>query len=186
MHRKLFLKTILLVPFVPISAKGIGRNLSHITLEKCFTQEDMEGPFYKANAPKRSVIETEGEALRMEGKVVQGDNCKVPIPNAVIDVWHCDNHGDYDMEGFKGRGQVTTDANGQYSFTTILPPSYGSRPRHIHFKITAEGHKALTTQLYFEGDPNLKNDFARNANKDRVIALSSTGTIKKGVFTIYL
>jgi protocatechuate 3,4-dioxygenase beta subunit len=75
---------------------------------------------------------------------------------------------------------------GKYSFTAIFPPAYGSRPRHIHFKIRAKGKKELTTQLYFQGDPQIKKDFAKNAVKERVISLRSEGGIKKGVFNIIL
>jgi len=32
------------------------------------------------------------------------------------------------------------------------------RPAHIHFKISAPGYNGVTTQLYFEGDPNLSSD----------------------------
>jgi len=33
-----------------------------------------------------------------------------------------------------------------------LPPGvYPGRPPHIHFKVSAPGHKPLTTQLYLRG-----------------------------------
>jgi protocatechuate 3,4-dioxygenase beta subunit len=90
------------------------------------------------------------------------------------------------MTGFKGRAQLKTDSNGRYSFSTIYPPSYGRRPRHIHFKVRAAGHAELTTQLYFAGDPYLKNDFARDAAADRVIALASANNSLSGKFDIYI
>jgi hypothetical protein len=41
--------------------------------------------------------------------------------------------------------------------------------------------------LYFHGDPNLKNDFARNAANERVITLASENDgLHKGVFDISL
>ena len=46
--------------------------------------------------------------------------------------------------------------------------------------------KELTTQLYFQGDPNIKNDFAKNAKKERVITLRSADGVKKGIFNIVL
>lgn len=134
----------------------------------------------------RAVIETHGTPLRIEGKVLKGDDCKTPVSNATLDVWHCNDKGEYDLQGFKCRGQIKTDSNGNYSFTTIFPPAYGGRPRHIHFKIRAQGYKELTTQLYFQGDPNLSNDFARNARMERVVALQTENNVKKGVFNIFL
>lgn len=185
MDRKTFIKTLAGIPLINIPFKSVGGKVNAIEIP-CKTQKDAEGPFYKADAPTRSVIETEGIPLLIEGKVLTGGDCEKPVAHATLDVWHCDNHGDYDMQGYKGRGQIKTDAQGNYSFTTIFPPPYGNRPRHIHFKIRAEGKPELTTQLYFQGDPNLKNDFARNAEKDRVIPLRSERNIRKGIFNIYL
>jgi protocatechuate 3,4-dioxygenase beta subunit len=32
------------------------------------------------------------------------------------------------------------------------------RPAHIHFKVSADGHRPLVTQLFFAGDPYLEGD----------------------------
>jgi catechol 1,2-dioxygenase len=184
MDRKRFIQSLAAIPLVSIPFKGISK--ADIEDNTCKTQQDAEGPFYKTDAPVRSVIETEGQPLRIEGKVFRESDCRTPVSNAILDIWHCDNDGEYDMRGYKGRGQVKTDKEGNYSFTTIFPPPYGNRPRHIHFKIRAQGQRELTTQLYFQGDPNLQNDFARNAEKSRVISLKSENNVKTGVFNIYL
>ena len=152
----------------------------------CRTGQDQEGPFYKADAPFRKIIEASGTPLRIEGIVFKGSDCSTTIANAVIDIWHCNDEGEYDMKGFNCRAQTKTDANGRYDFLTILPPSYGSRPRHIHFKIRAQGFQELTTQLYFKGDPHITNDFARNAEQDRIISLKKETKYQKGLFNIYL
>lgn len=186
MNRKNFLKALGTVPLLSIPAKSIGEGNLHFLTEPCKTQKDAEGPYYKADAPKRSIIETKGTPLIIEGRILTGPDCNSPVAHAIVDVWHCDNSGEYDLQGFRCRAQIETDNSGKYSFTTIFPPAYGSRPRHIHFKIRAKGMKELTTQLYFEGDPSIKNDFARNAGKERVIALRSADGMKKGVFNIVL
>ena len=183
MERKKFLQALAAFPLAGIPSRLFG--IAPADSDVCKTQRDAEGPFYKADAPIRSIIETGGLPLRIEGKVFAAD-CKTPVADAVLDIWHCDNNGNYDMRGFKGRGQVRSDADGRYSFTTIFPPPYGNRPRHIHIKVRAAGEKELTTQLYFKGDPNIKNDFARNAEPDRVVALQSENNLKRGVFNIYL
>jgi catechol 1,2-dioxygenase len=184
MNRKTFLETIVLVPMVAIAIQGLGK--SKPGRKACKTQRDQEGPYYKSGAPERALIETKGAPLRIEGTVLKADDCQTPVSNAIIDVWHCDDDGTYDMEGFKGRGQVKTDKNGHYSFSTIYPPPYGNRPRHIHFKVRASGHAELTTQLYFDGDPHLRNDFARNATQDRVIALTFENKTRAGRFDLYI
>ena len=33
-----------------------------------------------------------------------------------------------------------------------------TRPAHIHYRVTAEGHKELISQLYFHGDPHIEKD----------------------------
>lgn len=183
MKRKSFIQTLAAIPLVASPFRSIATG---IQTELCQTQRDAEGPFYKAAAPARNVIEEEGEPLEISGKIVSSDDCKTPVSDAVIDIWHCDSHGDYDMQGYRCRGVVRTDASGKYTFATIFPPPYGNRPRHIHFKIRAKGHRELTTQLYFEGDPNIRNDFARNAEASRVISLRSENNLKRGVFNIFL
>ncbi|MBA4053745.1 MAG: intradiol ring-cleavage dioxygenase [Marivirga sp.] len=186
MNRKKFFKALGSVSLVGLSASGLAKAYPVLKTDSCQTQRDAEGPYYKADAPARSLIETQGTKLKIEGKVLQGDDCRTPVANAILDVWHCDDQGEYDLKGFKCRGQLKTDSQGNYSFTTIFPPPYGGRPRHIHFKIRAKGFPELTTQLYFQGDQNIKNDFARNARKDRVIALADESDLKKGTFNIYL
>jgi catechol 1,2-dioxygenase len=37
---------------------------------------------------------------------------------------------------------------------------HGHRPAHIHFFVSAPGHRKLTTQINIEGDPYLWDDFA--------------------------
>lgn len=183
MNRKYFIKALAAIPLVGVPLKGIAAEDRN---ENCQTQKDAEGPFYKPSAPMRTVIEKEGETLLIEGKICSAGDCKTPVPGAVLDVWHCDSHGDYDMQGYRCRGVIKADREGNYRFTTIFPPPYGNRPRHIHFKIRADGYRELTTQLYFKGDPNIRNDFARNAKEDRIISLQTGRDVKKGVFDIYL
>jgi catechol 1,2-dioxygenase len=181
MKRKSFLASLLLVPFV----KVLGRNNNAIAKE-CKTQTDSEGPYYKEGAPVKAIIETEGEALTISGTVFNSSDCSSPVAKATIDIWHCDSQGKYDSNGYKCRGMVKTDTQGRYSFKTIFPPSYGSRPRHIHVKVRADGFKELTTQIYFAGDPNIQNDFARRAEASRVLSIAKKQNEHQGQFDIYI
>ena len=130
----------------------------------CFVTEDnILGPYYKAGAPFDQDLadDLEGELLLIEG-TVYGCDCETPLAGAIVDVWQADSDGAYDNAGFLLRGKVQTDANGRYSFLTIKPGWYlnGSqyRPAHIHYKVSHEDGVALTTQLYFEGDPYIPID----------------------------
>jgi len=129
------------------------------------TEANIEGPYYRAFAPRRSNLsgQAEGVPLELRGRVLSAD-CSSPLSGAVVDIWHADSHGHYDNDGsdtmgqgFHFRGVVAADARGEYSVKTIVPGRYLNgrqyRPAHVHVKLSAAGHAPLTTQLYFPGDP---------------------------------
>ena len=114
------------------------------------TPAQTAGPFYTPGTPRRSNLRepgTTGDPLVFEGLVLTPD-CR-PAAGAVVDVWHCDEHGRYDNEGFRYRGHQLTDAAGAFRFETIRPPRYTGRTPHIHVRAQGEGTRLLTTQVYF-------------------------------------
>lgn len=148
------------------------------------TPEQVEGPFYPVNvAPDADLDLTriagrsesaQGEAILVRGRILnlQGS----PIKESTVDVWQANTHGRYlhaeDQNpapldpNFVGFGIMKTNENGTYAFKTIKPGAYplkyvgneGWRCRHIHFKVSSQGFKPLTTQMYFEGDPLIETD----------------------------
>jgi len=59
-----------------------------------------------------------------------------------------------------------TRAIGSYAFTTLPPGVYPGRPLHIHFKVSAPGHKPLTTQLYLRvGEKTIRFDLVVEAGQ---------------------
>lgn len=122
------------------------------------TEDNQEGPFYKAGAPKRWSLgdHLPGTPFELTGRVFNTKG--VPLPGAELDVWQADDSGAYDNQGYTLRGVVIADDNGVYKLRTILPKHYKTgpdsyRPAHLHFKLRAAGCHELTTQLYFKGDP---------------------------------
>lgn len=117
-----------------------------------------EGPFFTPNSPKRSSLLEKGvkEIFVVTG-VVLSPQCK-PVANALVDLWHADEKGEYDNQGFRYRGHVFTDAQGRYRFETIVPAVYPGRTRHYHVKVQAPSKRILTTQLYFPGEPANRRD----------------------------
>ncbi len=128
------------------------------------TTASQEGPFYRAGAPWLTRLcnpNEPGEPVVIVGRVTAAETC-APLKNAVVDVWHANHTGLYDnqmkeyVNKFYLRGRMKTDAEGHYTFTTILPAAYSTgssmRAKHIHYKISAPGYESLTTELYFEGD----------------------------------
>jgi protocatechuate 3,4-dioxygenase beta subunit len=127
-----------------------------------------QGPFYTPNAPvisnnKLASDNEQGTPLIISGRV-QTLDCTQVIPDTIIDIWQANDAGQYDNAGFTLRGKTTSNAQGFYTFETILPGKYLNgnkyRPSHIHFKISPPGFSTLTTQLYFEGDSDIPGDAA--------------------------
>jgi protocatechuate 3,4-dioxygenase beta subunit len=114
------------------------------------TPRQTEGPFFSPNSPERSNLRESGIAgtpIVLAGFVLTR-TCR-PIPGALVELWHADDVGRYDNDGYRLRGHQFTDAEGRYQFATIEPGVYTGRTRHFHLKYQARGEPVLTTQLYF-------------------------------------
>ncbi|AIY39305.1 Catechol 1,2-dioxygenase [Collimonas arenae] len=162
------------------------------------TPRTIEGPLYVAGAPEtlgeaRLDNGSEpGEVLFMQGQVL--DDGGKPLAGALVEVWHANHlggysHFDQSQPAFNLRRSIRTDAQGRYRFRSVVPLGYsvppngatdallkqlgrhGSRPAHIHFFVSAPGHRKLTTQINIEGDPLLWDDFAFATREGLVPAL---------------
>lgn len=153
------------------------------------TPRTIEGPLYVAGAPESvgfarldDGTESErAEVLLMQGTVFDADG--QPAAGAQVEVWHANLMGNYSFfdpaqSHFNLRRTIIADEQGCYQFRSILPVGYGcppdgttqqllnllgrhgQRPAHIHFFISAEGHRKLTTQINIDGDDYLWDDFA--------------------------
>ena len=123
------------------------------------TPAQTEGPYYLAGAPmKASLVEAgmAGTRVLLTGRVLT--NQCVPVAGAIVDVWQADDAGVYDLKGFRLRGKVTADAQGNYAIETILPGLYPGRTRHIHVKVTIPGGPTLTSQVYFPNEGANRTD----------------------------
>ncbi len=115
-----------------------------------------EGPFYlDLDLVRRDITEDRpGTPLALAVIVVAADSCE-PIPDAAVDVWHCDAAGVYSgVEGGSGtflRGVQLTDAGGTATIRTIYPGWYPGRAVHIHLKVHLGATEAYTGQLFFDG-----------------------------------
>jgi protocatechuate 3,4-dioxygenase beta subunit len=82
----------------------------------------------------------------------------LPLPGALVELWHADDTGEYDNLGYHLRGHQFTGADGRYLFETIVPGLYPGRTRHFHLKFQAANQPVLTTQLYFPREPDNERD----------------------------
>jgi protocatechuate 3,4-dioxygenase beta subunit len=91
----------------------------------------------------------QGIELVVTFTLVDAATCE-PLANHAVYLWHCDRDGNYSMyspaaadENYL-RGVQVTDAEGQVTFTTIVPACYSGRWPHIHFEIYASVDAATT------------------------------------------
>jgi protocatechuate 3,4-dioxygenase, beta subunit len=139
------------------------------------TPEQTLGPFYPSVLPedrdadlvvvKGRDGQAQGTVLHLSGQV--RDTNGGPVPDALVEIWQADVYGRYlpPKDGapgrrdanFQGYGQARTDTAGTYTFRTIRPVPYESRPPHIHFQVTHPRFRALVTQLYVVGEPGREN-----------------------------
>jgi protocatechuate 3,4-dioxygenase beta subunit len=134
------------------------------------TSAEVLGPFFRKGAPDQRVLRAPGDPgfpLKVTGRVL---NTKGQIvEGAKVDLWHADHGGLYDTKGYKYRAKLAPDAKGLYSVDTVMPGHYADRPaQHIHYLITAPGHKTLITQAYFATDPFFEGNPDKNWNKSGI------------------
>jgi catechol 1,2-dioxygenase len=162
------------------------------------TPRTIEGPLYVAGAPVRDGVskidvnpDDDAGPLVIRGTVTGPDG--KPVANALVECWHANSKGFYshfDPTGaqseFNLRGAVSTDAHGKYEFRTLMPVGYGcpphgatqqllnvlerhgNRPAHVHFFVTTDKYRKLTTQINIEGDPLIWDDFAYATREDLI------------------
>lgn len=94
-----------------------------------------------------------GVLLNQRIKIIGLENC-LPMPNVRVNIWACDKDGNYSGYGSQigltyMRGYQITDANGEVSFTSILPGWYNGRICHIHFQAYVSSVYAAISQLTY-------------------------------------
>lgn len=124
------------------------------------------GPFvikYPADLVRQNIIgDRAGIPLLIQLTIQSQSNQCAPLPNVLVDVWHCDADGDYSEYGgnamqptdYTGvhflRGRQSTDSLGQVSFLSLFPGWYPGRAPHIHIEVlTDQGQSLLVSQIAF-------------------------------------
>ena len=148
------------------------------------TDATLLGPFYVPDAPelpKGAMVcgNPPGAPLDVMGEIQ--DPKGKPILNALIDVWQAGEDGLYSSQDpnkakYELRGKFRSDRDGTYHFKSVLPKGYQIptdgpvgdlmratgrppwRPAHLHFMVSADGYKSLTTHLFVKGAPHIDED----------------------------
>jgi protocatechuate 3,4-dioxygenase beta subunit len=125
------------------------------------TPTETAGPYPSLTDLFRSDIRDgkAGTLLTLTVKVVNVNSSCAAVPNANVEIWHCDVAGNYSQYGTQTaqtylRGIQTTNSNGEVTFTTIYPGWYQGRATHIHVEVTINGVSRKVTQIAFPESVN--------------------------------
>jgi hydroxyquinol 1,2-dioxygenase len=147
------------------------------------TESTVFGPFFVADAPTIEIggdlsFGAKGVPCHVSGRVLGTDGS--PLAGAWLEVWQSDEDGFYDVQ-YAGdvtaaRGRLQADDEGRFAFWSVRPAAYPipddgpvgdllkaagrgpMRPAHIHFMVSAPGHRTLVTHIFAAGDEYLTND----------------------------
>jgi hydroxyquinol 1,2-dioxygenase len=146
------------------------------------TETTVLGPFFVKDAPEHASGAdisggVGGDPMLVTGSVVDAHG--TPLVGAIVDVWHSDGDGYYDVQHLDTpamRGRFRTDQSGRFWFWSIKPAAYPVphdgpvgemlevqgrhpwRPAHVHFMIGAADCEPLVTHVFVAGDPYLDSD----------------------------
>ncbi|HZU62502.1 MAG TPA: dioxygenase [Novosphingobium sp.] len=165
------------------------------------TPSTVFGPFYSGLQPGLAMgasilMRPEAGTPTLVSGIIAGHD-GMPIAGALIEVWQTAPNQLYDVqdpdqpEGHL-RGTFRTGVDGAYSFQTVLPVSYPipddgpvgkmlgalgrhpNRPAHIHFMISAPGHRRLVTHIFIAGDAYLEGDAVFGVKPGLIVAPEKT------------
>jgi protocatechuate 3,4-dioxygenase beta subunit len=195
--RRRFLRAVAIaaapVTFLARVKKLLGQNRDLIDLEPTPaagdtlepTPVETSGPFFRPNSPLKSNFRKtglRGIPLQLTGLVC--DSRGRPVNGALLDFWHADADGEYDLAGFTCRGHQFSDSDGRYVLETIVPGLYPGRTRHYHVRLQAANGPILSTQLYFPGEARNASDSLFRA--DLLLKVRETTSIRLARFDFVL
>ena len=175
---------------------GLSALVDMINTRGGATEGSNLGPFYLDDAPVKELGADLAEGRDGVSILVHGivrDTLGNPLPSAVLDTWQADSSGTYPIQEqergqdkYDLRGKLTTDAQGRYYYTTVLPKPYtvpydgpvgdllragnrhAWRAAHLHYIIRAKGMRSITTEVFFENTEYVDNDAVFGVRKSLI------------------
>lgn len=160
------------------------------------TPQVTQGPYYPrgVNIPldddndlaifDPNITAAAGILTYISGRVL--DSSGSPIKNALVEIWHADNGGNYIYSAsaprnpaadpkFAGFGQFLTASSGGYLFRTVKAGLYMGRTRHFHLAVTLPGQTTRYTSQTFW------NEIALDANGNPWPTQNSNDMVLQGI-----
>ena len=166
------------------------------------TPNTVRGPFYRTDAPHLPLganisLDGVGEPLAVSCLVKDLDGA--PVAGARVETWQANAQGAYENQRpdlqpeFNLRAIFTTGDDGRIHYTTVRPVGYKvpddgpvgqllsqlgypmRRPAHLHFQIRAKGYQKLTTHVYANDDPDLREDAIFGVKRELLGVFSRAG-----------
>ena len=150
------------------------------------TPSQTVGPFYSLGLTERTTNllasdTTQGEKIRIEGYVFDGDG--KTVPDAMVEIWQANAYGRYNHPddkqekpldpSFLGWGRSGTDKTGGFSFETVKPgavPGSDASVQAPHINVTVFARGMLVhayTRIYFGDEPANETDPVLSSIKDK-------------------
>ncbi|HEX4997357.1 MAG TPA: protocatechuate 3,4-dioxygenase [Terriglobia bacterium] len=147
-----------------------------------------EGPFYPDKMPldtdndlliiNDAITPAIGEITHLTGRLLT--TAGEPMRNVFVEIWQVDAKASYlhtngrgpagPDQNFQGYGRFLTDSRGQYYFRTVKPVPYtlngAFRTPHIHFALSRNGRRILTTQTHIRGHQDNARDSVLQGVRD--------------------
>lgn len=163
---------------------GLSSIVDMVNSPDAKTPSSVLGPFHILGAPDLPVggdlkRDNDGATVFVQGRVTAPDG--TPIAGAELEIWQTADNGLYSNQDtgqpeYNLRAHMKIGDDGEYRFTTVRPAPYTIpddgpvgellhatgrhpwRPSHLHFIITAPGHRTLVTEVFPLDDPYLDED----------------------------
>jgi protocatechuate 3,4-dioxygenase beta subunit len=169
---------------------------SYLAEALTLTPQVTQGPYYPTarNIPldddndllhfSSETLTAAGVVTYLSGRVL--DSSGNPVKNALVELWHADNGGNYIYAAnatrnasadskFQGFGQFLTGKSGEYLFRTVKAGLYNGRTRHYHLGVTFPGQTTrYATQTFW-------NEVAYNANGTAWGTQNSNDSVLQGI-----
>ncbi|MBZ9731444.1 intradiol ring-cleavage dioxygenase [Salegentibacter sp. JZCK2] len=168
---KKYLIILIFVPFVEtcIGQNNVGSENSQLVGAPC---EGCEAVFEYGDKNFKPVdtlpdYEKYDPKLKVTGVIYQSDG-KTPAKDVILYLYHTNPEGKYPKKGDETgwarrhgyvRGWIKTGKDGEYTFYTHMPGSYGSNPAHLHPTILEpDGKYYYIDEYHFKSDPLLSEN----------------------------